>query len=54
VSGGFEKIIVIKSRCPLCHGDVAGNDKYKYYCRKCNILFDKKHIENRGNPFGNF
>lgn len=44
--------MVIKGRCPFCHGDVAGNDRHRYYCARCNLLFDKKHLQNPCNPFG--
>jgi ubiquinol-cytochrome c reductase subunit 6 len=30
--------------CPICGGDVKGNDHYRYFCEQCNVLFDKKDI----------
>ncbi len=38
------KIFVIKNGCPLCGGDVIGNDEVKYYCKHCNMLFEFKDL----------
>lgn len=35
---------VLQGHCPLCSGNVTGNDALKYYCKRCNIFFDKKHL----------
>ena len=35
---------VIKGSCPLCNGNVTGNDSLKYYCRRCNMFFEKQHL----------
>ncbi|MBW2997118.1 hypothetical protein KY349_02120 [Candidatus Woesearchaeota archaeon] len=45
-SGEFEKnfIFHIDNGCPICASDVKGNDYYRYFCEKCNVLFDKKDI----------
>jgi hypothetical protein len=37
-------IFQISNGCPICGGDVKGNDHYRYFCEKCNVLFDKKDI----------
>ncbi|MBW2963849.1 hypothetical protein KY363_00165 [Candidatus Woesearchaeota archaeon] len=37
-------IFHIKDGCPICGSDVKGNDYFKYFCEKCNVLFDKKDI----------
>jgi hypothetical protein len=37
-------IETIKSSCPICKGDVKGNDVYKYFCSNCNILFTKDDL----------
>ena len=37
-------IITVKSGCPLCNGDVKGSPKYKFFCKKCNILYESHHI----------
>jgi|GEM_PF-1067462 len=42
------EIIVIKNACPLCGSDVKGNDRYKFYCKRCNILFDKAQLDLEG------
>lgn len=36
----MKKVYLIKNSCPLCGGDVKGNPLVRYYCKKCNILFD--------------
>lgn len=45
-AGEFEKnfIFHIENGCPICAGDVKGNDHYRYFCERCNVLFDKKDI----------
>jgi hypothetical protein len=37
---------LIKNGCPICVGDVTGNEKYKYFCKKCRMLFEAEYIEN--------
>jgi hypothetical protein len=37
-------IFHISNGCPVCGGDVKGNDYYRYFCENCNVLFDKKDI----------
>ncbi|MBW2972514.1 hypothetical protein KY359_05755 [Candidatus Woesearchaeota archaeon] len=37
-------IFHVENGCPICGGDVKGNDYYRYFCEKCNVLFDKKDI----------
>lgn len=37
-------VFVITDGCPICGGEVKGNDHLKYFCKKCNLLFDKKDI----------
>lgn len=32
-------IKVIEEGCPICNGEVRGNYKSKYFCKKCNILY---------------
>ncbi|MFH1510687.1 MAG: hypothetical protein ABIF10_03265 [Candidatus Woesearchaeota archaeon] len=34
--------------CPLCGGIVKGSDKLKYYCERCNILFEKEMLSKQG------
>jgi hypothetical protein len=38
------KIETIKDACPLCGGHVKGNERYKYLCKKCNVLFVKAEL----------
>lgn len=38
-------IVTVKGGCPICKGDVKGNDHAKYFCQKCNILFSKESLE---------
>ena len=30
--------------CPICTGDVLGTAETGYYCKRCNLLFQKRHI----------
>ncbi|MEM4260612.1 MAG: hypothetical protein QXG00_05230 [Candidatus Woesearchaeota archaeon] len=30
--------------CPICHNDVNGTERHKYYCRNCRILFNKNDL----------
>lgn len=45
-SSDFEKhfIFHISGGCPICGGDVKGNDHFRYLCENCNVLFDKKDV----------
>jgi uncharacterized protein YbaR (Trm112 family) len=40
-------VFVVKSSCPICHGDVKGNTYIKYYCKNCNLLFRIEDLEDR-------
>jgi endogenous inhibitor of DNA gyrase (YacG/DUF329 family) len=35
---------IIEEGCPLCGADVKGNEEYSYYCKQCNLLFQKKAL----------
>jgi hypothetical protein len=37
-------VFELPNGCPICGGDVKGNDYYRYFCDHCNVLFDKKDI----------
>ncbi|MBU2561702.1 MAG: hypothetical protein KKD17_05365 [Nanoarchaeota archaeon] len=37
-------IFHVEHGCPICGADVKGNDHYRYFCERCNVLFDKKDI----------
>lgn len=32
-------IKVIKQGCVICNGDVSGNSRLRYLCKKCNISY---------------
>ena len=34
----------LEKACPLCSGDVKGNNHDRYYCKKCDVLFDYHHL----------
>ena len=38
----FERnvVYIVKQGCPICGNDLIGNRKYKFYCKRCNLLFD--------------
>ena len=38
------RVFVIKNACPLCGGDVVGNENVDYYCKHCNMLFKLKDL----------
>jgi hypothetical protein len=38
---------VIKNGCPICEGDVAGNNGSLYLCTECNIAFKFKHLASK-------
>lgn len=33
--------------CPICHEKVTGNEKIKYFCKKCNVLFSEHSLLNK-------
>ena len=35
----------IEEGCPICGADIRGNDERKFYCRTCNVLFNRKHLD---------
>jgi len=37
-------IETIEKACPICHGDVKGDETYLYFCKPCNILFRKEEL----------
>ncbi len=39
-----EKIVEVIAACPICGSNVKGNDKYSYYCEKCNMKFRRDHL----------
>ena len=39
-----DPIITVKNGCPICKNDVAGNLKYRYFCRKCVMFFEESHL----------
>ena len=50
-----EDLELIERGCPLCKSDVKGDDKNKFYCKKCNMLFSRKGLsiephEDNDNP----
>ncbi|MGC8929336.1 MAG: Ada metal-binding domain-containing protein [Candidatus Woesearchaeota archaeon] len=40
----MDKIFLVEKACPLCSSDVYGNDNLKYYCKRCNLLFERKDL----------
>jgi formamidopyrimidine-DNA glycosylase len=33
------KIYTLNNACPICGGELKGNDEINYYCQNCNLLF---------------
>ncbi len=44
-SNKSDKVFIVKQGCPLCGGDVVGNDKLGYYCKHCNLLFSLRELD---------
>ncbi|MCX6709678.1 MAG: hypothetical protein NTV63_01845 [Candidatus Woesearchaeota archaeon] len=38
------EIIVVEKACPVCGSDVKGNEKMRFYCKRCNILFERGEL----------
>ncbi|MBU0471097.1 MAG: hypothetical protein KKF89_06315 [Nanoarchaeota archaeon] len=34
----------VKKGCPICKSDVSGDRDIKFYCKRCNILYDYNHL----------
>ncbi|MFH1174280.1 MAG: hypothetical protein V1725_04050 [archaeon] len=34
----------IEHACPMCGGHVHGNDEYRFFCGKCNVLYRRKDL----------
>lgn len=34
----------IANACPMCNGAVVGDESTRYYCKRCNIFYDKQHL----------
>lgn len=34
-------VYIFEDGCPLCGGEVRGNEEYRYFCKKCNMLFNR-------------
>ncbi len=37
-------IATVKAGCPICKGDVKGNDEYLFFCAHCNILYKRDDL----------
>lgn len=42
-------MVTFEGGCPICGSDVKGNPQDKYYCKKCNILYNDNDIKKDGN-----
>ncbi|MFH0978842.1 MAG: hypothetical protein V1837_06090 [Candidatus Woesearchaeota archaeon] len=38
------KAQTIPKGCPICSSDVKGDETHKYYCKKCNLLFEARDV----------
>ncbi len=45
VSNNSSKVFIVKHGCPLCGGDVVGNERLGYYCKHCNLLFSLMELD---------
>jgi hypothetical protein len=39
-----EEVETVQGGCQICGGDVKGSDQFKFYCKKCNILFKREEL----------
>jgi hypothetical protein len=39
------RIATIEKACPLCGGDVKGNQEHKFFCKRCNLLFEQEMLK---------
>lgn len=39
-----KSVETLSGACPLCGGDVKGDNEHKFFCSGCNILFEKAHL----------
>lgn len=44
------KAETVPGSCPLCGGDTKGDDKYRFYCQKCNVLFSRSELKKAEKP----
>ena len=42
----MQEITTILKGCPICKGDVVGNDQALFFCKKCNLLFAQHSLNN--------
>lgn len=35
---------LIEKGCPLCKGNVQGNERDNFYCKRCRLLFHKEYL----------
>ena len=40
----MDEVYTVKGGCPVCRGDVTGNDSSLYFCAKCNLLFSRPSL----------
>jgi hypothetical protein len=43
----MNEVRLIPNGCPICGGDLRGNSKVNYYCKKDNILFTQENLKVR-------
>lgn len=41
----MDNVLTIEHACPVCKGDVTGNDASLYFCKHCNLLFRRSVLE---------
>ena len=40
----MSEVITVNGGCPVCKGDVTGNDQSLYFCKRCNLLFARHSL----------
>ena len=41
----MSEVITVQGACPVCKGDVVGNDNSLFFCKNCNMLFRRAVLE---------
>jgi hypothetical protein len=40
-----DSVETIKDGCPICSGDVKGDDRHLFFCANCGLLYKREHLQ---------
>jgi hypothetical protein len=43
----MEEFFTIEKGCFICENEIRGNAYRGYYCKRCNLMFEKTHLERK-------